>query len=217
MKMRSFLKCTFGSLSLLVCFALCGCSGDSLDESLSVPENSSADNLMSRAGSWHWICKCGFLNVGWRNSCSSCGKEYSSTYSDGFTLSLIDQVVNKIEMLPASGEPEIGQVECPGGVFLYPAPEPWYEETQAINIYNMEKHSSIYGGSATYVEGFDFGWYHTVCVLYPQFHQAARVTMIFERFKSSVTGQDLLRTTNGKGLIDGTEAAIKAFGEVVRY
>lgn len=78
-----------------------------------------------------------------------------------------------------------------------------------MKYYNDLKKSSTYKLTPGYAEGVDFAWYRTTHILYPGLHDRTKVESTFTKFRLRESKN--FEGFNGQGLLDGSEAAVKAF------
>ena len=198
--------------SLIFCILLLnGCQ----KEELALSNNDDvATGVATRALSgFHWKCpKCGFLNGGWRSTCSNLGCDgvYEESHGD-MLLSLITSMKDVIELVEAGGGPiDPNRIEIKKNLFPAIAPEPWYEEAIAVRYYETFRSTSTDSANSSFIEAYDFAWYRTVRVLYPYRHTVAAVNREFSIYNTRV-GPTLKRTAKGRGILEGTRAAVQAF------
>lgn len=154
---------------------------------------------------FHWRCKCGFLNGGWNNYCTSCKKEYSTPHGK-LILNFGDAVKTQIKTITTPSYPK--QIELPNRLYLAYPPETWYDSSASVKFYNNLK-TLYYHSNPEYAEGVDFAWYRTVRMLYPRITNVTTAESIFDRFL--INEGRLLTGANGSGIKDGSKAAIEAF------
>ena len=173
--------------------------------------------LSSRAlnPKFHWTCpECGFLNAAWRNTCTdpACGEKYSTPHAN-LCLSFMGLISSSIEITTElSGvSDEYHPIELGDGTFPSYLPTAWYEESGPQGLYNEHERLRLTSMFLTdeYWEGFEFGWYRTTRILYPQYHQPVRVESAYTRFM--LNNNSLFTGDKGDGIKDGTELAIEAF------
>ena len=162
---------------------------------------------------FHWKCpKCGFLNAGWRSTCTNlgCDTEYEASHSD-MLLSIVKAMENVIKLVGAEGGPaDPNRIEIKKNLFPEIAPEPWYEETTAVWYYETFRNASMDSANRLFLEGYDFAWYRTVRVLYPYRHTAAAVNREFSIYYTRV-GATFNQTVRGRCILEWTKAAVQAF------
>lgn len=182
------------------------CSNDDLTVDRTVPA--------TRAGTFHWKCtnpKCRFsLNGGWQNYCSQCKEEYSESHGI-LILTFADYIKNTIGFDTGGGGAgtDFNRIELPDGRFPKTAPEPWYETPCAMKYYNELRNSSQYRLTPGYAEAVEYAWYRTVRILYPKYHNPNTVEREYTRFRLG-EGRNLTGF-KGSGILDASEAAVKAF------
>lgn len=107
-------------------------------------------------------------------------------------------------------ESNIGnRIILPGGVLMEYAPSAWFEATSALKYYNNIKATLFYNSDRAYAEAVDFAWYRTVRILYPDITPMYKVKSSYDKWVISENRN--LKGSKGKGLIDGTKAAVDAF------
>ena len=188
---------------------LSNCSNDDLTVNRTVPD----DDVITRSSAFHWRCPntdCGFLNGGWRNNCSACRGEYSESHGS-LILTFADYIKNTVGFDTGGGGVgfDYNRIELPNGKFPKSAPEPWYETSCAMKYYNELRNSSKYRLTPGYAEAVEYAWYRTVRILYPKYHNPNTVEREFTRFRFS-EGRNLTGF-KGSGILDASEAAVKAF------
>lgn len=182
------------------------CSNDDLTVDRTVPA--------TRAGTFHWKCtnpKCRFsLNGGWQNYCSQCKEEYSESHGI-LILTFADYIKNTVGFDTGGGGAgaNFNRIELPDGRFPKTAPEPWYETSCAMKYYNELRNSSQYRLTPGYAEAVEYAWYRTVRILYPKYHNPNTVEREYTRFRLG-EGRNLTGF-KGSGILDASEAAVKAF------
>lgn len=172
----------------------------------------SAETRSSRG--FQWDCRnCSRANAVWRDLCSNCGTQYSSSYGN-YVMTLWRYIVNTVREVGGGtiGDHNInGRVQLPNGNFPAYAPDPWYEGSVAMRYYNELKNSSAYRLTPGYAEGVEYAWYHTTHILYPNLHNKVRIESDYDKFilreGANLTGSE------GQGIKDAGKAAVKAFVE----
>lgn len=155
---------------------------------------------------FHWECTCGFINGGWKNNCSACGKEYSPSHGR-LLLSFMDAISTTVGTTVAGGD-DVNRIELPGLIYPLYAPEPWYETATALRFYNALK-TLYYSSNREYAEGVDFAWYRTTRTLYPGITKSVVIESLYDKFIVN-EGREL-KGAKGSGIKDGAKAAIEAF------
>lgn len=198
--------------SLIFCISfLNGCQ----KEELTLSNNDDvATGVTTRVLSgFHWKCpRCGFLNGGWRSTCTNldCNGEYEASHSD-MLLGFVKAMTNVIKLVGAEGGPiDPNRIEIKKNLFPAIAPEPWYEEAIAVRYYETARSVSMDSANKLFLEVYDFAWYRTVRVLYPYRHTVAAVNREFSIYNTRI-GPTLKQTAKGRGILEGTRAAVQAF------
>lgn len=209
-----FIACMIAAGGLL----LSSCSKDEL----TVDPAGRDDQVVTKASApdGHWRCRnmrkdnteCGFLNPGWRDKCVACDKSYNS-YHGGLLVTFFQTILkNYVDI--ETGATDINEsnirnrIIIPGGILLQYAPASWYESAKAQRYYTDLKTLGYYS-DPKYAEGVDLGWYRTVRMLYPGISDKGKVEREHTRW---VIGDGrFMKDSNGRGLKDGTNAAVKAF------
>lgn len=208
MKKLISLKWTLLLAGILSCTVLSNCSKieeSTIDNSVPIPTLLA----QTRAAEFHWRCAyCGFLNRGGRSTCAACNKEYNGTHSR-LILNLFDLVGNKVKTTIEGENGGAQWIQVTPTEFAAYLPEPWYETSGAMKYYNDLKNSSTYKLTPGYAEGVDFAWYRTTHILYPGLHDRTKVESTFTKFRLRESKN--FEGFNGQGLLDGSEAAVKAF------
>lgn len=167
---------------------------------------------------WHWKCKkCGMLNGGWRNNCVNCKEEFNKQHG-AVIVTFLDLIQNKIQIsLPETGGGNSntnplgeGSIQLPDGTFTITKPGTWYEGTVAMQMYN-ELIGQYSLKPAEYIEAADVAWYRTVRALYPKYHKKTVVEQQYTKWKLNASKELKNLGWTGPGILDGTDAAVKAF------
>lgn len=124
-------------------------------------------------------------------------------------MSLYDLVNEKVKTTIEGGASGVKGIQITPVKFAAYLPEPWYETSGAMKYYNDLKKSSTYKLTPGYAEGVDFAWYRTTHILYPGLHDRTKVESTFTKFRLRESKN--FDGFNGQGLLDGSEAAVKAF------
>lgn len=190
-----------------------GCSKEDLVGDQPIQKEDAS--LLTRASGFHWQCTyqdCRFsLNGGWRNYCSACGKEYNASHGR-LVLSFSDAISRTVGFDSGGGlmnDDNVGnRIELPKKLFLSYGPGSWFETSASLKYYENLK-TLFYHSDSAYAEGVDFGWYRTIRVLYPKISNLTTIERLYDQF--IINEGRYLTGSNGKGIKDGSKAAIDAF------
>lgn len=197
---------------------LSSCSKDDLSVGLKSIDNEVI--IGTRMGSMpdrSWDCKhCGYTNPMWLCQCGYCGSDYEGTYTKAITsiaaqlpeIIKISQSRDALIKHLSEHDPDLPQIPPHIEFFSYPC-EKWYETRIATKYLEDIQNTIFYRPNSDYAAGLEFAWYNIVRILYPGKSDILKVQNTWVRFLVGDGRQ--MRDDKGRGLKDGTQAAIDAF------
>lgn len=142
-----------------------------------------------------------------------CGMEYNAIHGQ-LMISLKYMIEKTVGMNTNGGEMNDGsianRVELPGKLYLAYGPSKWYETATAKRYYTDITKTLVYASNPDYAEGFEYAWYRTVRMLYPNITNHGTAQRTYDKF---IVGEGRnLKGQNGSGIKAATQAAINAYG-----
>lgn len=160
-----------------------------------------------------WTCpSCRTKNFEWRSVCIVCGEKYNKAH--GNYIESVWQIIigggGFISEIDGLKPTEVGKrVQLPNGNFPSIEPEPWFENAGALKYYNELQSSFAYRFTPDYAAGADYAWYHTTHILYPKYLDKTQVERLYTKWELNEARN--LKGDIGKGIKDGTKAAVTAY------